>query len=69
MPQLTREQAFQAMFYYLSDYWRRAQDARVADVLSDLQPAEAGVSSDPAAWQDWMNAVQRVLESSREDLR
>jgi hypothetical protein len=59
---LTPEQAFKAMFYYLDAYWRRFQQAEVRDVLGDIQPAEAGTSSDPAAWEDWLLCVRRVVE-------
>lgn len=62
MQELTPEQALQAMFCYLTDYWRRFDDAAVKDVLGDIQPAEVGQTSDPAAWDDWMNCVRRVLD-------
>lgn len=60
---LTPEQAFLAMFYYLDDYWHRFENAERRDVLGDLQPAEAGSSSDAAAWDDWMQCVRRVADT------
>ncbi len=55
---LTQEQAFRAMFLFLEGYWSEFRTATIADVLSDLNPAEAGESSDPAAWHDWLRAVE-----------
>ena len=55
---LTQEQAFRAMFLFLQGYWSEFKTATLADVLSDLQPAEQGQSSDPAAWHDFARAVE-----------
>jgi hypothetical protein len=46
-----------ALFLFLEGYWSEFKTANLADVLGDLQPAEAGQSSDPAAWHDWLRAV------------
>jgi hypothetical protein len=64
MSELTPEQALRAMFFYLTDYWRQFNDAAVTDVLGDIQPAEAGETSDHAAWDDWMNSVGRVVDGT-----
>jgi hypothetical protein len=48
------------MFLFLERYWSEFRAATLADVLSDLQPAEAGESSDPAAWHDWLSVVEAV---------
>jgi hypothetical protein len=57
---LTVEDAFAAMFEFLNSYWREFKTANVADVLGDMQPAYGGESSDPAAWEQWLRAVERV---------
>jgi len=61
---LTQEQAFRAMFLFLDRYWSEFRTATLADVLSDVQPASNGVSSDPAAWNDWLDAVLRATSES-----
>ena len=61
MEMLTAEQAFRAMCCYLQAYRERFERAELGDVLSDLQPAEAGVSSDPAAREDFMLCARRVV--------
>ena len=60
MATLTAEQAYEAMFCYLSEYWKRFEHAALGDVLGDMQPAKRGTSSDPAAWEDWLKCVRRV---------
>ena len=55
---LTPEQAFRAMFLFLDRYWTEFKTASLADVLGDIQPAEDGRSSDPAAWHDWLRATE-----------
>jgi hypothetical protein len=56
------EQAFRAMFLFLDSYWSEFKTATLADVLGDLQPAEEGRSSDPAAWHDWLRAVETATQ-------
>jgi hypothetical protein len=57
---LSEEEAFAAMFEYLKGYWSEFKSANLADVLGDLQPAEHGRSSDPAAWEDWLRCVRAI---------
>jgi hypothetical protein len=60
---LSEREAFDAMRHYLQAYWERFNEARVSDVLSDSQPAFLAdtVTADPAAWEDWTKAVQKVI--------
>ena len=58
MEALTPEQAFRAMFLFLDRDWTEFKTASLADVLGDIQPAEDGRSSDPAAWHDWLRATE-----------
>ncbi len=60
---LTAEDGFAAMYEFLRSYWKEFKTANLVDVLSDLQPAERGQSSDPAAWEDWLKAVRKVRTS------
>lgn len=54
------EEGFAAMYEFLQIYWSQLNSANVADVLGDVQPAYGGQSSDPAAWFDWLRAVEKV---------
>jgi len=64
---LTAEDGFAAMFEFLSSYWNQFKTAKLADVLGDLHPAEHGISSDPAAWDDWIKAVRKVTTRTSSD--
>jgi hypothetical protein len=63
---LTPEQAFRAMFIFLSEYYERTQrQAELASVLSDIQTNRTdGLPADPAAWGDWLAAIKSVREKS-----
>ena len=61
---LSSEQAFQAMFAFLNDYYQRtAGKAELGDVLGDIQVNESdGMPADPAAWADWISAIDTVVK-------
>jgi hypothetical protein len=57
---LTAEDGFAAMFEFLRSYWEELKTADLTDVLSEMNPAQHGQSSDPAAWEEWVKAVRKV---------
>jgi hypothetical protein len=62
---LSSEQAFQAMAQFLEQYYERVgRKAELAVVLSDMQIMPDGRPADPAAWEDWLDAVRTVLEGT-----
>jgi len=62
---LSTEQAFQAMAQFLEQYYDRVgKKAELAVVLSDMQIMPDGRPADPAAWEDWLDAVRAVLEGT-----
>jgi hypothetical protein len=62
---LSAEQAFQAMAQFLEQYYDRVgKKAELAVVLSDMQIMPDGRPADPAAWEDWLDAVRAVLEGT-----
>jgi hypothetical protein len=61
MENLTPQQGFQAMFLFLDAYYQRTKGAaELGDVLGDLSPATDGQPSDPATWEDWLEALRRA---------
>jgi hypothetical protein len=62
---LTPEQAFDAMFVFLDAYWKRTGGAgELGAILGDIQINLAdGRPMDPAAWNNWTAAVDRVLRA------
>jgi hypothetical protein len=65
LEKLTEKQAFEAMVLFLEGFYQRTQSDEVGGLLSDLLMAERGTTADPAAWQDWMNCVQKVLTAKQ----
>jgi hypothetical protein len=62
---LSAQQGFQAMSRFLEQYDRRVgREGDLAAVLSDIQIMPDGRPADPAAWQDWLEAVRMVLGDS-----
>ena len=62
---LSAEQAFETMSRFLERYFERTgANCELAAVLSDIQAMPDGKPADPAAWEDWLDAVSAVLEKT-----
>jgi hypothetical protein len=59
---LTTLQAFNAMRKFLEGYYERTSSDDVGSLLGDMQMFHDGETFDPAAWDDWTNAVEDVLQ-------
>ena len=64
MSTLSTEQAFDAMRLFLDDYFKRTRSEDIGSLLGDLQQSDDGKPFDPAAWDDWLDCVKRVLNKS-----
>ncbi len=64
MQSLTEKEAYLAMFSFLSEYYFRTESAGVGALLGDLSLLENGTPADPAAWQDWLEAVKKAKANS-----
>jgi hypothetical protein len=67
---LTEQDAFDAMRYFLAEFWKRggsASDSDLVDILSwtDRDVAGDGETDDPAQWHDWLAAVRAVQSGER----
>jgi hypothetical protein len=60
MEKLTERQAFEAMVLFLESFYERTNSDDVGGLLSDLLMSQDGTTADPAAWDDWMECVQKV---------
>ena len=65
---ITPEQAFRAMFIFLNAYYERTEGkSELAEVLSDIQiNSHDGLPMDPAAWGDWLAAVESARQKERQ---
>ena len=61
MDRLTLQQAFEAMGLFLEGFYERTKSDDVGGLLGDLILLEDGSTADPAAWNDWIKYVMRVL--------
>jgi hypothetical protein len=61
---LSPEQAFNAMTVFLEEYYRRTEGkGELTAILGDIQiNRHDGRPMDPAAWSDWLAAINRVLK-------
>jgi hypothetical protein len=56
---ISTRQGFLAMIKFLEAFYSRAGDD-LATLMTDLQIQKDGDPLDPAAWSDWMEAVQQI---------
>ena len=68
---LSAEQAFRAMFLYLNEFYNRTEGkAELGEVLGDIQMNNKnGLPMDPAAWDDWLSAVDAVHDQSKAEAK
>ena len=64
-PKLTLEQAYRAMYYFLENEYKLTKSEELGGMLGSLswhiwQDRSPG---DPAAWQEWLDAVQKAMAS------
>jgi hypothetical protein len=65
---LTEEEAFEAMRYFLTEFWKRGgslPEGDLFDVLTWTNREADGGTSDPAQWHDWLAAVKAVKAGER----
>ena len=59
--ELTALEAYKVMFIFLKKCWSlRGKPEQVGDILSDIQLINETRTADPAAWFDWLEAVEEV---------
>lgn len=59
---LTILEAYQAMISFLDEYYFRFGQDNLGVILGSIQLRSDQTTADPAAWQDWIEAVNRVLD-------
>jgi len=67
---LTEQEAFDAMRYFLTEFWKRGgskADGDLFDVLrwTGTEDWSDGSTNDPAQWHDWLAAVLAVKRGER----
>jgi hypothetical protein len=67
MTMLTDKQAYAVMVLFLEGYYERTKAEDIGMLLSDLPFLDDGDTADPAAWEDWSQCVQTVLDAARSE--
>jgi hypothetical protein len=57
---ITVRQAYTAMIFFLESLYERTQSDEIGGLLGSLQLMDDGRPFDPAAWQDWLEAVEKL---------
>lgn len=60
-------QAFNVMRNFLEGYYERTSSDDVGSLLGDLQILQDGSTTDSAAWDDWMDAINKVLLDKKQN--
>jgi len=60
------QEAFEAMIYFLEDYYLRTNSDDLGGHLSDLLHAEYGSTADPACWEEWQDSLEKI-KCARQD--
>jgi hypothetical protein len=64
---LTLKQGYLAMYAYLDALQRRTNSDDLAGFLSSMSILRDGTTADPAAWNDWLEAVKKITEENDEN--
>lgn len=62
---LTILEAYKAMISFLDEYYFRFGQDNLGVILGSIQLRSDQSTADPAAWQDWIEAVNRVLDETK----
>lgn len=68
MKNLTTLQAFNAMREFLENYYKKTFSDDIGSLLGDLQLLQDGKTADPAAWQDWIECINKTLKNKKESM-
>jgi len=58
--QLSEIEAFKAMTIFLEEFFRET-GGDFAMLLNDIEIEEDGITHDPGVWDEWMDAVTKVI--------
>ena len=62
---LTIEEAYKAMYQYLENLYELTNSDDLAGFLGGMTLLDDGVPADPAVWQDWIDAINKIKENKK----
>lgn len=63
---LTILEAFEAMQDFLQGYYERTSSDDVGSLLGDMRILEDGTTADSAAWEDWMESIEKITNKIKD---
>jgi hypothetical protein len=57
---ITKKEGYDAMLYFLLNYWKLTDSTDLTDILSGGEYIEKGVPADSAFWDYWLEAINEV---------
>ncbi len=58
MNDMTKKQAYAAMFEFLKNVYERTENDEIGGLLGGMSILADGKTADPAVWDDWETAIQ-----------
>lgn len=62
---ITIKQAYQAMLLFLEVEYKLTQSDDLGELLGGFQLTDDGETMDPAAWGDWIAAVNKISDEEK----
>jgi hypothetical protein len=62
---MTVAQAYRAMLVFLEREVELTDSSDLADLVSEYKVGDDGQARDPAIWEEWVEAVGKVLEQDK----
>jgi hypothetical protein len=57
---LSINEAYSAMYSYLESLFKRTGSDYLGGLLGDMSLLQDGSTADPAIWNDWLQAIEKV---------
>ena len=61
MTELTKKEAYLAMYSFLEHEYEMTKSDDIGSLLGGMSLLQDGGTSDPAAWSDWENSINKVM--------
>jgi len=57
---LTEKQAFDAMYEFLAQWFRRTRNDEIGSLLGSMSTLPDGFPADQGIWDDWLKAIEQA---------
>ena len=65
---ITQLQAYNAMIIFLQNYYLRVGEPDALGILlGGMEFVSEGTTRDPAAWEDWLDAINETMQKNKQN--